>query len=163
MKNHIIISLLILSVGLSQQLIPQITETYKNGNIKSITYHKKTRDGIQKVKEEGYHVKGYKNFEGTYKGVDYRGRPKKDGLWTEWWSKGQKSSEETYKDGKRDGLSTVWYPNGQKETEETYKDGNYNGRTDWWENGQKKFEITYKDDELISEEKRWNKDGSVRE
>ena len=72
MKNHLIISLLILSVGLSQQLIPQITETYKNGNVKSIIYHKKTRNGIEKVKEERYHEYGQKSSEGTYKyGKDF--------------------------------------------------------------------------------------------
>ena len=131
MKNHIIISLLILSVGLSQQIIT--TQSYKNGNVKSITYHKKTRDGIQKVKEEGYHEKGQKEFEGSYKDG------KKEGLWTYWNENGQKKYEWNYKDGEEDGLKIYWYENGQK----------------WYEG-------TYKDGKLISK-KEWNEDGSVKE
>jgi antitoxin component YwqK of YwqJK toxin-antitoxin module len=92
-KRLFIISLLSLSVGLSQQLIPQITETYKNGNIKSITYHKNTRDKIEKIKD----VKYYENR--------------------------QKEEQRTYKDGKEDGLHTEWYENGQKMVEITFKDG----------------------------------------
>ena len=105
MKRLFIISLLFLSVGLSQQLIPQITETYKNGNIKSITYHKNTRDKIEKVKD----VKYYQNR--------------------------QKKSEETYKNGTKDGPFTKWYYNGQKEYEVTYQDGEFISEKYWNEDG----------------------------
>ena len=134
MKNHIIISLLILSVGLSQQLIPQITETYKNGNIKSITYHKNTRDKIEKVKYVEYDENGQKEYEGSLKDGKMISK-------TEWqyWGKGQKRDRATYKNGELDGLSVGWYENGQKYFEGTYKDG--------------------KVVELIG---RWNEDGSVR-
>ena len=67
MKNHIIISLLFLSVGLSQQLISDITERYSNGNIESIRYHKKTRNGIEKVKYEQYYKNRQKMEEVTFK------------------------------------------------------------------------------------------------
>ena len=50
-----------------QQLIPDITGKYENGNIKSITYHKKTRNGIEKIKEEIYHENGQKNSEQLFK------------------------------------------------------------------------------------------------
>ena len=80
MKRLFIISLLFLSVGLSQQLIPQITETYNNGNIKSITYHKTTRDKTEKVKSVTYYKNGQKSREqkGTFKDGYL------SGLWTEW-------------------------------------------------------------------------------
>ena len=84
MKKTLLIVLFI-SLGFSQQIIPQITETYDNGNVKNITYHEKSRTGIEKVKYEKY------------------------------YKYGQKSSEETYKDWKPDGLFTVWYENGQKQ------------------------------------------------
>ena len=116
MKNQIIISLLFLSIGLSQRL-SEVIETYENGNVKSITYHKKTRDGIQKVKEEGYFEKGQKEFEGSYKDG------KKDGLWTDWYENGQLKSEGTYKDDKQDGLWKYYSENGQLESERIQKDG----------------------------------------
>ena len=56
MKKTLLIVLL-LSVGFSQKL-SEVIETYENGNIKSITYHKKTRDGIEIVKYEGYYENG---------------------------------------------------------------------------------------------------------
>ena len=64
---------------------------------------------------------------------------KKEGLWTDWYKNGQKKVEGTWKDGKREGVYTTYYKNGQKMDEETFKDGH-----------------------LISE-KKWNKDGSVKE
>jgi len=90
-KTFLIISLLFLSVGFCQQIIH--TETYEDGNIKSITYHKKSRTGIEKVKYEEYYENGQKKWEGTYKDG------KEDGLWTYWDENGQKKSEITYKDG----------------------------------------------------------------
>ena len=92
MRNYLIISLLILSVGFCQRL-SEVIETYKNGNIKSITYHKKTRDGIEKVKYEEYHQFGQKITERNYRDG------KEDGLYTRWYDSGQKSSETTFKDG----------------------------------------------------------------
>ena len=106
MKKILLIALLLI-VGCSevegqQQLIPQITETYDNGNIKSITSHKETRNRIEKVK------------------------------YVEYYQNGQKSGEITFKDGRRYGLVTNWYENGQKKEEETYKDGEYDGLHTVW-------------------------------
>ena len=131
MKNHIIISLLFLSVGLSQQIIH--TEIYDSENIKSITYHKKTRDKIEIV-----------NF-------------------FKYYESGQKKEEGTFKDGKEDGLKTWWYENGQKSYEGTFKDGEQQGlHTSWYENGQKENEGILKDGEVIKLIGKWNWDGSVR-
>ena len=155
MKKILLITLF-LSVGFSQQLIP-VVETYDNGNIESITYHKKSRTGIEKVKYEGYHKNGQKSSEKTYKDG------KSNGLTTKWYENGQKKYEWNYKDGELDGRWTSWYENGQKEEEGTYKDGEEDGLyTKWYENGQKEFELTYKDRELISLEC-WDEDGNEEE
>ena len=114
MKKILLIVLpLLLIVGCSnvegqQQLIPDITGKYENGNIKSITYHKKTRNGIEKVKEEIYHENGQKEGEGTFK------------------------------DGKLEGLVTGWYENGQKNSEQLFKDGNLISLKEWNEDGSDK-------------------------
>ena len=141
MKRLLLIVLpLFISVGFSQQIIH--TETYDNGNIKSITYHKKTRYGIEKVKEEGYYPYGQKYSEGTYKD----GR--QDGVWTWWYEDGKKIGEGSYLNGDgtdlgyrgvprygRDGKWTFWYENGQKYTEGTYKNGEYISPKYWNEDG----------------------------
>jgi len=185
MKNYLIILLLFLSVGFSQQLNRSV-DTDEDGTVK-ITYYKETQNGIEIVKYEGYYKDGQKKWEGTYKGVNFKGEPIKDGLWTWWKWNGQKKKEGSYKDGEKDGLWTLWYENGQKKSESTYKDGEKDGLlTRWWENGQKEIEwtwkdgkkeglfikwyengqknseYTYKDGKLISS-KNWFSDGSVWE
>ena len=182
MKNHIIISLLILSVGLSQQeydindLIEMDnglwTEKFSDepisgkvfgywflgeDNNKKKVYVGNLRNGIKSGKWTTWYYNGRKGSEVTYKDGE------KDGLWTDWYENGQKWGEGTYKDGKEDGLFTEWYENGQKKEEGTFKDGKLEGLvTGWYENGQRMGEYTYKDRKLISK-KEWNEDGSVRE
>ena len=73
---------------------------------------------------------------------------KENGLWTEWYENGQKEEEGTWKDGERDGLHTRWSPNGKESSEVLYNDGKQDGlRTYWYANGQKWHERTYKDGE----------------
>jgi len=48
MKNQIIISLLFLSIGLSQRL-SEVIETYENGNVKSIVGMKMDRRNMKKL------------------------------------------------------------------------------------------------------------------
>ena len=73
---------------------------------------------------------------------------KENGLWTEWYENGQKEEEGTWKDGERDGLHTRWSPNGKESSEVLYNDGKQDGlRTYWYANGQKWYERTYKDGE----------------
>ena len=161
MKNYLIILLLFLSVGFSQQLNRSV-DTDEDGTVK-ITYYKETQNGIEIVKYEGYYKDGQKKWEGTYKGVNFKGEPIKDGLWTWWKWNGQKKKEGSYKDGEKDGLLTRWWENGQKEIEWTWKDGKKEGLfIKWYENGQKNSEYTYKDGKLISS-KNWFSDGSVWE
>ena len=99
---------------------------------------------------------GQKKPEGTLKDGEL------DGLVTEWYENGEKSSK-TYKDGELDGLVTEWYENGQKKFEGSFKDGEKDGLFTWWYgNGKKEYEGTYKNGKKISV-KEWNEDGSVKE
>ena len=58
--------LFLISTGFGQKL-HEVIETYENGNIKSISYHKKIRDRVEKVKFEKYYENRQKESEGTYK------------------------------------------------------------------------------------------------
>ncbi|MDP7608114.1 MAG: hypothetical protein QF814_00120, partial [Candidatus Marinimicrobia bacterium] len=94
--------------------------------------------------------------------------PGYDGLWTSWYSDGQKKEEGASKDGEKDGLWTSWWNNpideyeppiwplarqlwtfwwntGQKKEEGTYKNGKKDGLwTTWYSDGKKEEEGTYK-------------------
>ena len=41
-------------------------ETYNNGNISSITYHKDTENGLELIKQEVFHFTGSKSMTGTF-------------------------------------------------------------------------------------------------
>ena len=140
MKNHIIISLLILLIGCSTDL-----DTLED------------RVGVYyKINSEepfsGTIIKKYESGQEQTKGYLKNGR--EDGVWTTWYENGQKSSEGNYKDGEYDGLHNTWYENGQKSFEGNYEDGVYDGlHTVWYEDGQKKWELTYdngKEDGLVT-------------
>ena len=103
--KRLLLIVLLLSVGFSQQLA-KVVETYENGNIKSITSHKETRNRIEKVKEVKYHENGQKQYEGTFKNGE------QDGLFAEWYENGQKKYEWNYKNGKMTGLRTEWDKDG---------------------------------------------------
>jgi antitoxin component YwqK of YwqJK toxin-antitoxin module len=154
----LIITALMLIVGCSesdaQQKVITVTETYNDGDVSKISYHKITGNKIELVKEINWYKNGQKREEGTFKDGE------KDGVWTEWYKNGQKWYEATYKDGEVDGKWTGWWDNGQKKYERTYKDGKNDGLGTWWhENGQKSSERTFKDGEVISQEC-WDKDGN---
>ena len=157
MKNHLIISLLILSVGFSQQEYNSNDITEMDNGLWTEKFSDKPITG----KVYGYYgtVKPLKK---VYIGKLLNG--KKEGRWKNYYhSTGKKSEDFNFKNGKEVGLFTEWYENGQKDREETYKTGKLDGlSTVWYENGQKEREGTYKDGKLISE-KEWNEDGSVRE
>ena len=117
MKRLLLIVLpLFISVGYSQKFVH--TETFENGNIKSITSHKETRNRIVKVQYVEYYENGWKENEGN----EWNENRKDWNEWTEWYENGQKSSERTW-DEKEDGLWSYFYENGQKYLEKTYKDG----------------------------------------
>ena len=156
MKNHIIISLLILSVGLSQQEY-DINDLIEMDNG---LWTEKFSDEPISGKVFGYWFLGEdNNKKKVYVGNLRNGI--KSGKWTTWYYNGRKGSEITYKDGKLDGLWTWWFENGQKKGELTYKDGKKGLRTGWYKNGRKEREVHYKDGDY-DVIRRWNEDGSVR-
>ena len=154
MKNSLIISLLILSIGVCQG-------EYNYNNLVEIdgVWYKKFSDEPMNGKIYGYFGEEDKELTKVYIGELVNG--KKEGKWTSWYhSTGTKMYEKTYKNGKEDGLWTEWNDNGQKETEINFKDGEKDGLETWWyENGQKKSEATYWVDQWI-DEKCWDEDGN---
>ena len=125
MKNHIIISLLILSVGCST--------FQKEYDINNIT----ERNGvyIKEISDEIVNGEVFQVVDDMKVPIGKMKNGKKDGLWTSWYENGQKESEETFKDGKRDGLGTWWYENGQKKEEVTFKDGEMISGKKWNKDG----------------------------
>ena len=154
MKNHIIITLLFLSVGLSQK-------QYNGNDIVEMD------NGLftEKFNDEPITGLAYDYFDENNKKV-YIGNlrnGKKEGNWTWWYDNGQKKFDRTFKEGKENGLFTSWYENGQKSYEGTFKDGEQQGlHTSWYENGQKENEGILKDGKPIKLIGKWNWDGSVR-
>ena len=173
MKKLLIISLLLLSVGLSQNRV-NVNNLVQYGDKYFKENDDKPFNGIvfDLSKETGNKilefrmVKGLKN--GLYQEWSPDGNPKtkgkfingmENGVWTQWSENGQKNYEENYKDGIKIGSGTGWYENGQKSFEITYRDGALDGlEMYWYENGQKYREITYQDGELINE-RYWTEDG----
>ena len=88
MKNHIIISLLILLVGCSKESV----EYSKLQNRGGLLYKINTEEPYSGLSFELYE-NGQKEWDGTYK--DGKG----DGLYTMWYENGQKQSDGTWKDG----------------------------------------------------------------
>ena len=124
MKNHLIISLLLLSVGFCQQ-------EYNSNNLNEI-------DGVFYTKDmnEPYsgivfslYENGNKESEWTLK------NGKLDGLYTLWYKSGRKWLQNTYKDGKLDGLSIYWDRKELLDTKRTYKNGELISQKCWDEDG----------------------------
>jgi antitoxin component YwqK of YwqJK toxin-antitoxin module len=111
MKNHLIISLLFLSVGFSQKEYNRNHITENNG-----VY-------IKKFSDEIVNGKVFQMFGEMKVPLGKMKDGKKEGKWIGWYPNGKKEYEGTFKDGEKDGLYNVWYENGQKEGELLYKDG----------------------------------------
>ena len=136
MKNHLIISLLILSVGFSQQEYNVNDLIEMDNGLWTVKFSDEPITG----KVYGYFGES-KPYKKVYMGNIRNG--KKEGRHKIYYnSTGKKSHDYNYKNGKLDGLSTKWYENGQKEGEITYKDG---------------------EPVLSIPLKHWNKDGTVKQ
>ena len=121
MKKLLIISLLLLSVGLSQR--PErneiISERHPNGLKKLVNVFQGTGINETLVGKYGFYDSGIKEF------------------------------VEFYKNNKKDGKSLYWYGNGNQKRELNYVDGKMNGpQIEWYEDGKKKIERYYKNDEI---------------
>jgi antitoxin component YwqK of YwqJK toxin-antitoxin module len=152
MKNSLIISLLILSVGFSQ----------KEYDINHVLEKKGVY--IKKFSDEEVNGSAYQMFGDIKMDLGYIKNGEKEGLWTWWFENGEKKNEGTFKDGKENGLHKWWYENGHKSEERTYKNGKKDGLwTKWYENGQKGIEGTYKDGLEFGLWTYYNEDGSIKE
>ena len=89
MKNHIIISLLILLIGCST--------SQKEYDINNIT----ERNGVyvKKFSDEKVNGKVFQMVDDMKVPLGKMKNGKKDGLWTSWYENGQKKEEVTFKDG----------------------------------------------------------------
>ena len=70
-------------------------ETYKNGNISNILYHKDTPEGLELIKQETFHYTGSKSMIGTFKGGQ------RQGTWTHWYENGQIRLQGKYINGQK--------------------------------------------------------------
>ena len=126
MKNHLIISLLILSVGCkTQKPIKDLTDWYENGQKKS---------------------------EIIYRGIDIENDEMVWGKWTEWYENGQRESHGEFYEWindnelglRKQGLWIYWYKSGERYQEINYMDGfEWDKWTEWYKNGNKKGEGYY--------------------
>ena len=140
MKNHIIISLLFLSIGLSQKEYNYNDLIEMDNGLYTIKFSDepitgKIYDYFEEFKPySGAIISGKKVYMGNLLNGE------KEGRWKSYFhSNGKKKFDENWKDGERDGLFTQWYENGKKQKEGTYKDGELDGLWTWrFENGQEK-------------------------
>ncbi len=101
-------------------------ETYNNGNISSIFYHKDTDRGLELIKQEVFHFTGSQSMIGTFEdGL-------REGTWTYWYESGQKRLEGIYHKGQKDSLWVYWYDNGIKATEYFYDNKMLDGKIVEW-------------------------------
>ena len=122
--NHLIISLIFLSVGFCQQ-------NYNADNLNEI-------DGIFYTKDTSEPYSGrvfslYKNGNIESEWTLKNGRL--DGLYKLWYKSGKKWLQNTYKDGKLDGLSIYWDRKELLDTKRTYKNGELISQKCWDKDG----------------------------
>lgn len=156
MNIYSVIFLILFSFVSAQKLIH--TEVYKNGNIKSISYHKKRMNKIEKVKYEEYFEAGRKYSDTRYKNGYV------DGLMTFWYENGVKKEEITYSKGIEQGVHTWWYENGFVKSKGSYLNGMPQGFwVYYYKNGQKSGEGIIKDGKQDGLVKEWHSNGQVAE
>ena len=143
--KRILVILLLLNIGFTQELIPAITEFYDNGMPKEISYYQRVEKKIILTKTISYHSNGQIWIEKNYKDGEL------DGKWTLYDDKnGQIRREGNYKDGEWDGKWIWYYRNGQIEWEGNYKDGELDGKCTYYnEDGTIQKVENYKDGKLI--------------
>ena len=174
MKKLLIISLLLLSVGLSQNRV-NVNNLVQYGDKYFKENDDKPFNGIvfDLSKETGNKILEFRMVKGLKNGLYQEWSPDgnlktkgkfingmENGVWTQWSENGQKNYEENYKDGIKIGLWRGWYENGEKNFEKIYKDDKRDGLwTTWYKNGQKSSEGTFKDGVQDELEMYWYKNG----
>ena len=156
MKNHIIISLLFLSVGLSQKEY-NIEDIVEVGGIYKFKFSDQVINGNVYLKN---------NEQKIIIGMIKNGL--KEGEWINWYSNGVKQSVGSYSNGKENGKWLQYTPEGYLMYERNYKNGVLDGEYIYWVNivieGKPliryKSELGfYKDGEKIGDWKEFNMSG----
>ena len=124
MKKHILaIALVLMGVMLQAQTPVKLSDLQK-------------KDKIYYQNDQLFNGQCYEKHENGkigLKGTINNGM--KDGVWTWWYSTGEKRRETIYVDNKKHGITYFWYQNGQKAKELTFKmDKNIDQKL-WDENG----------------------------
>jgi len=87
---------------------------------------------------------------------------KKNGNCTIWCYGSEQYTEGNYLNDQRNGVWTDYWSKGIKEAEVQYKNGNKNGKVlGWYSNGSKHSEGTFLDDKKIGWWTYWNSDGQI--
>ena len=102
---------------------------------------------------------GCKKKEGTYKGENEFGNPKKDGLWTFWYENGKMEEEGTYKNDSLVGEWNSWYKNGTRRAKTTWKDGNLVNDVSWAPDGKESYVWDKKNGRQDGKWVDWSEDG----
>ena len=150
MKRLLIISILLLSVGSSQNRV-NVNNLVQYGDKYFKENDDKPFNGIvfDLSKETGNKILEYKMIEGL-----------KNGLYQEWYSDGKLKRKGKYLNNTQVGDWTVWYYNGQMKFELTSKMKvtlfNY-----WYEGGQKRSEGHWEDGKKVGKWFSWHSNGQV--
>ena len=90
------------------------------------------------------------------------GEPVKHGVWTSWYSNGQKKLEGEYNKDVPTGQFTWWHENGQRSLVANYRDGEKHGTWTWWHpSGLKSIQGEYANDTPINNWLWWEESGKV--
>ena len=153
MKFLLFLLIYLFNITLSD-LIPKIA-TYKDGNVKTITYLKKEGNKLMKIKLENYFSSGQLESSVKFK------ENKKNGEYISYWENGKMSSSGYFNNGKMDSLWNFWDSNGDIEGISNWKDGLKHGKwTAFYESGQIQKESIFHEGELEGVQFEYHKNGS---
>lgn len=118
------------------------TELDKNGQVtKSIEYHDDRIISEYHVTRDDTGILEYHKKDGIL-----------DGLWTKWYTNGQKAEEGSYKNGKKNGKWGAWFPSSTFKYTGEYLNGKRSGKyLEWNKKGKKSQEILYSNGKRIEE------------
>lgn len=87
----------------------------------------------------------------------------KNGMFTEYYSKGKKKSEGNFINGMKEGKHLEWFENKILKSESNYSNGKKNGLfTEWFSNGNKAFEGNFSDDKENRTHIYWYENGAKK-
>ncbi len=121
MKLKVVLFFLIAGFIGCQNIMEEVTESYDNGQAKTIKYFKGETAENKLVKELQYYPDGKPAYQKNFK------NNKPNGEWMFWFSNGNIWSQGEYKNGLRTGKSIVYHENGQLFFEGVYIDGKKHG------------------------------------